>query len=152
LQIPFKFAIFIPNMPHFYKNNRSTDPPQKARSDGIYGGKDTPFTRKDTPSSPFGSCHPFMNKGELLISLQRNSKRNKVCYSPLTKGVPNLYGEAGYPYGYVCNNAVVCVQTGCAAEGGAVYARTRTYKTTFTPHHQNAFYRVIQAAGRRFSA
>jgi hypothetical protein len=95
LQISKIISIFISNMTASCKNNRSTDLMHEARSDVTFGGKDTLFTRKDTPSSlriysHTLACHPFA----------------------VGKGGPNLYGEAGYPYGYIRNNAVVCVQTG----------------------------------------
>jgi hypothetical protein len=56
---PFKFAIFLPQMPHFYKKERFTEPCKEARSDGIYGGKEIPRQAFPTPATPF----PF-GKGE----------------------------------------------------------------------------------------
>ncbi|MDR0517039.1 MAG: hypothetical protein LBH25_08355, partial [Fibromonadaceae bacterium] len=44
-------------------------------------------------------------KGELLIPLQRNSKRNKVCLFPFAEGKGVAAQQTGYP---VNGGAVMC--------------------------------------------
>jgi hypothetical protein len=105
-------------MTNSHITNRSTDPPHEAPSDVTFGGKDTPFTRKDTPSSlriysHTLACHPFPLRA-------KGNKKLYVEFPFIHKGVPNLLVKAGYPYSYICNNAVM-------------YAHARTYKTKFYP-------------------
>jgi hypothetical protein len=75
-------------MTHSHITNRSAEPHTQAQNGKFvaitHGGKDTPSSLPTYLRTL--ACHPFMNKGELLISLQRNSKRNKVYSFPFAEG------------------------------------------------------------------
>jgi hypothetical protein len=150
-------------MTNSHITNRSTDPRQEARSDGIYGGILSEHT------APPAAAHPALTGTPLeagnysyLISFTNISRKSFALHRfQLFREHP----KDGYPINHgsdkinkfpassgvaVAQQLTVCAEGAmkCTTEGRAVmYAHPRTYRmaTPSLPHYQNVFCGVSEA-------